>query len=141
MAAGLALAEWGGPLTIQQSVGEWGEDVAAKHLESMGYRIVERNWHRVGGELDIVAEVDGQLVFVEVKTRSSADFGTPEEAITPRKQAHLRRAAWSYLEQTGQLDASWRIDVVAIERSAAGKVGRLDHYPHAIGAGDGQTAG
>jgi len=127
-------------MAIQQTVGDWGEARAADHLESMGYRILERNWRRAGGELDIIAESDGQLVFVEVKTRSSTDYGTPEESVTSRKQALLRRAAWTYLEQTDQLDASWRIDVVAIERTAAGKVGRLDHYPNAVGAGDSHAA-
>ncbi|MGA9531865.1 MAG: YraN family protein [Anaerolineales bacterium] len=123
-------------MTIQQSVGDWGENEAVKHLESIGYRIVDRNWHRVGGELDIIAESNGQLVFVEVKARSSSDYGTPEEAVTARKQAYLRRAAWSYLEQTQQLDAMWRINVIAIERTPTGKVGRLDHYSNAVGAGD-----
>jgi putative endonuclease len=128
-------------MTIQQSVGSWGEDIAAKHLKSIGYRIVDRNWHRVGGELDIVAETEGQVVFVEVKTRSSSDYGSPEEAITARKQEHLRRAAWSYLEETEQLDANWRIDVIAIERTSGGAVGRLDHYPNAVGAGDARALG
>jgi putative endonuclease len=121
-------------MTVQQSVGRWGESVAAKHMKTLGFRVVERNWRRQGGELDIIAEANGQWVFVEVKARTNAAFGAPEESVTARKQSLLRRAAWSYLEQHEIMDASWRIDVIAIERSPTGEVARLDHYVNAVEA-------
>ncbi|MCI3919043.1 YraN family protein [Paenibacillus sp. TRM 82003] len=82
--------------------GAAGEAAAAAYLAEAGYRIVDRNWRCRYGELDIVAEKDGALVFVEVRSRSKASlgaFGAPLESITPKKQMTLRRCAEAYLRQ------------------------------------------
>ncbi len=117
-----------------KDLGDWGEQIAAEHLEAQGFRILERNWHSAEGELDILAELDECLVFVEVKARRSNEFGTPEEAVDARKQRRLQKAAWRYLEAADRLQADWRIDVIAIEQSSDGSAARLDHYINAVDA-------
>ncbi|MCU0607187.1 MAG: YraN family protein [Candidatus Edwardsbacteria bacterium] len=100
--------------------GEYGEQLAVRHLEQQGYRVVERNW-RAGkaGEIDIVAYDGPVLAFVEVKTRSGGPGGGPQRAVTPRKQAQLARLATRYLYRTGLYGTvDCRFDVVAIELSS-----------------------
>lgn len=109
-----------------------GESLARSHLERLGYRIHAHNWRSREGEIDLVAEDDGTLVFVEVKTRTGDRFGSPEESVTHAKQRHLRAAALAYLEAHELPDASWRIDVIAIDLDASGAPVRLDHYPNAV---------
>jgi putative endonuclease len=96
------------------SLGRMGEDVAAKILKEAGYRIIERNYRCRGGEVDIVA-LDGKtVVFVEVKTRSSEEYGPPQLAVDGRKQRQLTRAAMTYLKEKRLLTWSARFDVVGI---------------------------
>lgn len=116
----------------RQETGAWGEEVAGRHLEAQGFVIRARNWHAPEGEIDLVAEEGDTIVFVEVKTRTGSDFGTPEDAITPTKRRRLQRAAWAYLLAHDLLDAPWRIDVIAIEGSAAAGSPRLEHYRDAV---------
>jgi putative endonuclease len=113
-------------------LGTWGETLALQHLQAIGYSILERNWRSAEGEIDLVAQDGDVVVFVEVKTRTSRAFGSPEESITRRKRTRLQRAAEAYLEANGLLDALWRIDIVAIDCTALGKVERLEHYVDAI---------
>ncbi len=114
----------------------WGESVAAAYLADRGYEILERNIRNAEGELDIVAKQGDCIVFVEVKTRGSQSFGSPEEALTVSKQERLRKTAWAYLEERGCLDALWRIDMVAIEGTQKGGIDRLEHYEFAVGGGE-----
>jgi len=116
----------------RRQIGEWGEAVALRHLESKGYCIHARNWRTPEGEVDIVAQDGETIVFVEVKTRTTHDFGWPEESITVTKSRRLQRAAWAYLQAHEMLDAMWRIDVIAIDRSSSGAVERLEHYVNAV---------
>jgi len=81
----------------RKELGAAGEELAAEFLASRGYRIIARNYYTRYGELDIVCWQDRTLVFVEVKTRRSVQFGSPEESITPRKKEHLRKAAMAFL--------------------------------------------
>ncbi len=120
----------------RRDLGAWGEKVASEYLLAQGYQILERNVHTPEGELDIVAKQGEWLVFVEVKARGSETFGSPEEAITNSKQRRLRKAAWAFLQEQGQLDADWRIDVVAIDGSLTQGVRRLEHYEFAVGSED-----
>ncbi len=112
----------------------WGEGVARKALEDRGYRIRHANWHARWGELDLVAEENGVIVMVEVKTRANLRFGLPEESLTAAKKRRLQRTAWAYLEAEGLLDRDWRIDVIAIERAADGSLARLEHLISAVDA-------
>lgn len=97
--------------------GKIGEDLACDYLKKQGYKIIERNFRIRGGEIDIIA-LDGQtLVYVEVKTRTSHQFGQPEEAVTGWKLRFLERAAKFYRNnrQTIKLPQLERIDVVAVD--------------------------
>lgn len=94
--------------------GQQGEELAAQHLAQLGYRIVERNFRVRWGEIDIVAEDKGVLVFVEVKTRTGLGFGNPAEAVTLRKRQQISRAALAYLSQQRKFDVPARFDVVTI---------------------------
>lgn len=80
-------------------LGKLGEDFAAGILEDRGFRILERNYRCPFGEIDIIAEKAGELIFVEVKTRATLRFGRPAEAVTQQKQRRIRRAAGFYMQR------------------------------------------
>jgi putative endonuclease len=108
-------------MRVKDAVGRFGEEVAAQHLAAAGLQIVERNWRCREGELDIVARDHSDLVFVEVKTRSSLAFGAPVDAISPAKLARLRRLALRWLAEHRELDQFWdavRFDVVSVLRDS-----------------------
>lgn len=115
----------------RKKTGQQGEAVAAAYLERRGYTIVARNWRCQTGELDIVAQQGDTLVFVEVRTRRGQQFGSPEESVTPAKQARLIELAHTWLQQTATAPAVWRIDVIAV-RWAAG-LPRINHLENAVG--------
>jgi putative endonuclease len=116
----------------RQTLGQRGEEVAAQYVIDHGYALRARNWRCPVGEIDLVTEKDGVLVFVEVRTRRGDRLGTPEESITPAKRAKLIAAAQTYLDEHGQTDWDWRIDVVAIEIGARGEVKRCTLIENAI---------
>jgi putative endonuclease len=95
-------------------LGVEGEDRAAAWYVAHGYTVVCRNWRCREGELDLVVRRGRELVFVEVKTRTSDRFGIPAEAVTPSKQRRLRGLAARYLSDTGTRAGALRFDVVAI---------------------------
>jgi len=98
--------------------GKRGEKQAAAFLREHGYYIIEENYRWQGGEIDLVAREGNYLVFVEVKSRSSEAFGTPEEAITVAKRRRLIRTAQKYLlEHPTELEV--RFDVVTLFRGKA----------------------
>ena len=98
----------------KDALGRQGEECAAVFLAAAGYRVVERNWRCAQGEIDVVAEIGGEVVFVEVKTRSGTRFGHPFEAITVAKLARLRRLAAAWCEQTDARPARIRVDAIAV---------------------------
>ncbi|NQW16187.1 MAG: YraN family protein [Chloroflexi bacterium] len=102
-----------------RETGQIGERSAERELRRMGYQIITRNYRTRRGEVDLIARDGETLVFVEVKTRLGGAYGTPEEAITPKKQAHLISAAQTYMQETDSENAEWRIDVVVIQPGKA----------------------
>jgi putative endonuclease len=112
--------------------GDFGERVAASHLEAKGYQILERNWSTREGEIDLIASRGGDLIFVEVRSRQGRSMGTPEESITGRKAQHLRAAALAYTQQHPDAPANLRIDAVVIELDAKGRVLRVEQIENAI---------
>ena len=100
------------------ALGQWGEDLAAEHLAALGMHVLARNWRCDLGELDLVArDVDGTIVFVEVKTRAGTGFGEPAEAVGRVKARKLRTLACRWLlEQRPSGAAELRFDVVGIVR-------------------------
>ena len=117
----------------RRDTGILGEKLAKDFLKKRGYRILETNYRCPEGEIDIIARQKGYLVFVEVRTKTSLEFGSPEESITPAKMARLRATA-SYFQQThDNLPPLWRIDVVAIELSQRGEPSRIELIENAVG--------
>ena len=106
-----------------RALGLAGEELVAKYLIDRGARILDRNWRIREGELDIVAaDRDGTTIFVEVKTRTSAAFGEPLEAISGEKALRIQRLSLAWLATNGRLGEPFRIDVVGIIWSRSGQV-------------------
>jgi len=95
-------------------LGRQGEKAAVKFLKKNGYRIIEKNFHTKAGEIDIIAEQEKVLVFVEVKTRSGSRWGHPVEALTAHKQKKIASIASSFLAKHKIQDRECRFDVVSI---------------------------
>ena len=93
--------------------GDWGEALVAEFLTKRGCRIVEREWRCRFGEIDLIAEKDGILLFVEVKLRTNLQYGAPREYVTVKKQEKLRAAALLYLSGR-ELDVPARFDVAEV---------------------------
>ncbi|MGP8153967.1 MAG: YraN family protein [Smithella sp.] len=103
------------------NTGKQGEKIAADFLKKNGYRIIEKNFRCVLGEIDIIAREKDELVFIEVKTRKSGELGYPEQAVGTKKQKKMSQLALWYLQKKNTTDAQARFDVVAITISASGK--------------------
>ena len=114
------------------ALGQRGEQLAADKLSTLGYEIVERNYRCPAGEIDLVTRRGDLWVFVEVRTHRGADFGSPEESVTPRKKSHLIAAAQTYLQDRAISDANWRIDFVAVELSRKGELLRVEVIENAV---------
>lgn len=97
------------------AIGKKGEKEAVRALKKSGYRIIETNYRCRYGEIDIIAEHMGAIVFVEVKTRGSDRFGSPKEGVDYRKQRHITLASSAYLAELGLDDREVRFDVVSVE--------------------------
>lgn len=116
----------------RRRVGNAGERLAADYLTKQGYDIVDRNVRRREGEIDLVAIDEGTLVFVEVKLRRSGRAGAAIQQISPAKHARLRELAEAYAADHPDLPSALRIDVVAIDLTVSGEVGKLHHIRSAI---------
>lgn len=121
-------------------IGRYGEEVAARHMKKLGYRIVARNLHEGRNELDLIAENGEYIVFVEVKTRSSAtyayDYGSAADAVTPAKQKRTVEAARAYLYKSHSQKMP-RFDVIEVylgqtSLSETPQVLRVEHMEDAF---------
>jgi putative endonuclease len=108
-----------------RKVGQWGEQAAERYLSERQYQILEKNARTARGEIDLVAQLGDVTVFVEVKARTTRSFGLPEEAITPRKLAHMLAAAALYAAEH-EID-HWQLDVIAVE-GIPGVTPRIEHF-------------
>jgi putative endonuclease len=121
------------PSRERKSLGGFGERVAAAHLESKGYRIIERNFRVFEAEIDLIARGADALVFVEVRTRRGAYPGMAVLSVTPRKQRQLLRAVEHYAERHPDIaDAPLRIDVITVDLRRDGTLDELTHYEDAV---------
>ena len=119
----------------RKELGRWGEEQAAKHLSAIGLTIVERNWRARSGEIDIIAEDKGTLVFVEVRTRrATGRFGTAEESVDVRKIRQVRETALLYLHMSKKHGSPCRFDVIAITADDRTEPDgrKLRHIPNAF---------
>jgi putative endonuclease len=114
------------------SLGRWGEDQAFTFLRGKGMTIIERNLRTPVGEIDIIARSGKLLIFIEVKTRRSLAFGSPQEAVGPTKQRQILRAAQWYLGDIGGRGLQPRFDVVAVVAGPGEPT--IEHIPDAFGS-------
>ncbi len=101
----------------RREFGEFGENIAVQYLENDGYKIICRNYRCRSGEIDIIAGKHDRLSFIEVKTRSSFEYGRPCESVDDRKKKHIRAAAMSYLREmkaSGYAPVDIRFDVMEV---------------------------
>jgi putative endonuclease len=117
----------------RRDTGILGEKLAGDFLSQNGYHILETNYRCPEGEIDIIAKHGDTLVFVEVRTKMSRQFGSPEESITPAKMKRLMAVASHYGQNHNNLPDSWRIDVIAIELNQNGQVSRIELVENAVG--------
>ena len=106
--------------------------MAGRFLQEKGYRLLDANYRCRWGEVDIVAQEGDELVFVEVRTRRGAEYGTPEESVTAAKARRLIATAQDYLQQDGQEESEWRIDLIAIRLDGDHRVQDIAHLRHAV---------
>jgi len=122
------LRRWG----RDKANGRLAEDLAHRYLEDLGYIVIARNYMARGGqgELDLVARDGEALVVVEVKSRSSEDFGSPDEAVNREKRQKVIRAAFEYARRAGFPEECMRFDIVSVVH---GWPPKLDYYKDAFG--------
>jgi putative endonuclease len=116
----------------RKKTGLLGEQLAKEFLKKKGYLILETNFRCPVGEIDIIARQNDSLVFVEVRTKTSLLFGTPEESITPMKKLRLKRAVYQYQINHHNLPTLWQIDLIAIELDINGRPKRIEHLENAF---------
>jgi len=113
-------------------LGQWGEKRCEKFLKSKGFKTLTRNFSCKTGEIDLImTDIDGSIVFVEVKARANEDFGPAESVITPAKKARLFRAARYFLATHNIEDRPYRFDVVTIVLGQTGPA-QIRHYENAF---------
>lgn len=118
--------------THKQRIGKWGEQIAIRFLEEKGLRSIARNVRTAYGELDLIMMDGVDLVFVEVKARTNAAYGLPEEAISARKREHLIQSAETYLQAHADLPDTWRIDVIAIRGKPSQDNPEVEWFQNAV---------
>ncbi|MGI8422627.1 MAG: YraN family protein [Chloroflexota bacterium] len=116
---------------MKRATGDFGEDLAAHYLQQAGLTVLDRNFRCQAGEIDLIAQDQTELVFVEVRTRSGSAFGTPEDSVTARKRRKMAECALSYLAEHQARGRPWRVDLVAVELDN-GRVVRVAHYKHVL---------
>ncbi len=116
----------------RDALGREGEDLAAKHLQRLGYRIVGRRERVLRGDIDIVA-LDGRtVVFVEVRSRSDTRHGHPAETVGPVKQRRISELANAYIRRHRLQDCQVRIDVVTVLFGVGGEAPIIEHFENAF---------
>lgn len=113
------------------SIGKLGEDLAAQYLVENGYQILNRNYRCSFGEIDIIAQHNKELVFLEVKTRTSTVFGLPQESVTHSKQKRIKKIALQYLSEEGLKGRGIRFDVVGVLLNKTGG-NKIELIPNAF---------
>jgi putative endonuclease len=114
-------------------LGKQGEDIAASYLSKKGFSIIQRNFRAGYGELDIITMINNILVFVEVKTRLTDEFGLPEEGVTPRKLREVKKTAEYFKSIHPELPDEMRIDVIGMILDNSFKITYFNHIENASG--------
>lgn len=119
------------PLTTYER-GRKAEQEAELYLRRRGYKVIARNVKTKLGEIDLVALKGKLIVFVEVKARSSDEFGTPVEGLSPKQQRRIRQAAELFLSKRGWSERDRRFDLIAVELDGQGYTRHIEHIPDAF---------
>lgn len=119
-------------MSDKQQLGKWGEAKARIFLEGKGVTILDSNYRTSYGELDLIGLEESQVVFFEVKTRSSDAFGFGEQSITKVKQQHLIDSAEAYIQAHPHLGENWRIDAIVIDGNPSRKKNKISWFKNAI---------
>ena len=112
-------------------IGKFGEQIAAKYLKDKGYKILKTNYYTREGEIDLICQKHGLLIFVEVKTRKNNYFGYPEESIDQNKQDRLVKAIQHFLQSHASAIESIRVDAVSIRLINYNKI-KIKHFKNII---------
>lgn len=110
--------------------GKAGENEAVKYLKKKGYKILETNYRKTYGEIDIIAKQGENIAFVEVKTRKNDAYGTPAEFVTPSKQKKIIKTAYTYIQEQ-DLDANFTFDIIEVYLDGR-KVKNINHIKNAF---------
>ena len=116
----------------RKELGTTGEKLARDFLKKKHYKIIGTNYRCREGEIDIVTRKKDCLIFVEVRTKASDGFGSPEESVTFAKREKLISSALTYMSEHPNMPESWRIDFVAVELNPNGKVRRIELIENAV---------
>lgn len=119
-------------LDFRKKIGFEGEKLAAKYLKRKGYKIVQTNYRCKLGEIDIVAEQNKIIVFVEVRTKHSEKLGLPQYSVNTAKKGQISRAALCYIKEKKIVDQTCRFDVIAITFPSDSKEPRFEHIENAF---------
>lgn len=114
-------------MKISNPVGIRGEEISTNYLKDKGYKILERNYRKSYGEIDIIATKNNVLVFVEVKTRTSNQFGTPLEQITQKKLKTLTKTAQFYSQSHNELTNELRVDAISVLLDNSNNLVNIEH--------------
>lgn len=114
----------------RQRLGKFGEQLARVFLSKRNYEIILQNYRTRFGEIDIIARKQEKLFFVEVKTRTTNEFGQPQEAVTDYKLNRLRRAVEIYLLEKNLKNSDFQIDAISVEIDKTNKKARIRHFPN-----------
>ncbi|OIO06947.1 YraN family protein [Candidatus Falkowbacteria bacterium CG_4_9_14_3_um_filter_36_9] len=115
-------------MNYNQKIGQFGEELAKRYLLRKGYRIIAKNKNTGHKEIDIIAMDKKDLVFVEVKTRTSLIYGEADEAATARKINNIRRATELYLQYNNINYSDIRIDLISVDINKSKKIANIKHY-------------
>jgi len=119
----------------RKALGKKGEDLGAAWLSSKGMRILARNYRCRLGEIDLVGQIGDTIVIVEIRSRSSSQWGTPAESVRYKKRQKLKKLAAEYMCQHGKSNCNCRIDVLGLlfgEHDTAGASPQIEWYPNAF---------
>lgn len=115
----------------KSKTGKFGEQLAVKFLQDRGYEIIARNYYCRHGEIDIIAQREGEMIFVEVKTRSNAKFGFPEDSFSKRKRGKILRAVERFLVEK-RIESDYRIDLICVEINKNERKAKIKHFKDVV---------
>ena len=114
----------------RQQIGHFGEKLARQFLERRDYKIITTNYYTRYGEIDLIAQKNGRLFFIEVKTRLTNKFGWPEEAVTKTKLDKLIKTAEKYIWENNLTNPDAQIDIISVEINRVQKRAKIKYWPN-----------